>query len=81
MDYICGKRLAPVLGEVVERLLRHNELRCDVATSKKLTAMSAPPNMYMFRYDSSAFRGLSRQQLVDALIEQGRARMDRSFGL
>jgi hypothetical protein len=30
MDYICGKRLAPVLGEIVERLLRHNELRCDV---------------------------------------------------
>ena len=41
MDYICGKRLAPVLGEMVERLLRHNELRCDVATRKKLARMSA----------------------------------------
>jgi len=41
MDYICGKRLAPVLGEIVERLLRHNELRCDAATSKKLRHMSA----------------------------------------
>ena len=41
MDYICGKRLAPVLGEIVERLLRHNELRCDAATSKKLRRMSA----------------------------------------
>jgi hypothetical protein len=41
MDYICGKRLAPVLGEMVERLLRHNELRCDRATSKKLGRMSA----------------------------------------
>jgi hypothetical protein len=41
MDYICGKRLAPVLGEMVERLLRHNELRCDRATSKKLARMSA----------------------------------------
>ena len=30
-----------------------------------------PHYMYMFRYDSSAFSGLSRQQLVDALIEQG----------
>jgi 3-amino-5-hydroxybenzoate synthase len=30
-----------------------------------------PHYMYMFRYDSSAFGGLSRQQLVDALIEQG----------
>jgi hypothetical protein len=41
MDYLCGKRLAPVLGEIVERLLRHNELRCDAATSKKLARMSA----------------------------------------
>ena len=41
MDYICGKRLAPVLGEIVERLLRHNELRCDAGTSKKLKRMSA----------------------------------------
>lgn len=41
MDYICGKRLAPVLGEMVERLLRHNELRCDATTAKKLRRMSA----------------------------------------
>jgi hypothetical protein len=41
MDYICGKRLAPMLGEIVERLLRHNELRCDAATAKKLAGMSA----------------------------------------
>ena len=41
LDYICGKRLAPVLGEMVERLLRHNELRCDAATRKKLARMSA----------------------------------------
>lgn len=41
MDYICGKRLAPVLGEIVERLQRHNELRCDAETSKKLARMSA----------------------------------------
>ncbi|MFN2532759.1 MAG: transposase [Pyrinomonadaceae bacterium] len=41
MDYICGKRLAPILGEIVERLQRHNELRCDAATSKKLARMSA----------------------------------------
>jgi hypothetical protein len=41
MDYICGKRLAPVLGEVVERLLAHNELRCDASTSRKLARMSA----------------------------------------
>jgi len=41
MDYICGKRLAPILGEIVERLQRHNELRCNAATAKKLGQMSA----------------------------------------
>lgn len=41
MDYICGKRLAPVLAEMVERLQRHNELRCDAATRKKLCRLSA----------------------------------------
>lgn len=30
-----------------------------------------PHYMYMFRYDSTAFSDLSRQQLVDALIEHG----------
>ena len=41
MDYICGKRLAPILGEIVERLQRHNELRCEPATARKLGLMSA----------------------------------------
>jgi hypothetical protein len=41
MDYICGKRLAPILGEIVERLQRHHELRCSAATAKKLGQMSA----------------------------------------
>lgn len=30
-----------------------------------------PHYMYMFSYESAAFRGLSRQQFVDILIEQG----------
>lgn len=30
-----------------------------------------PHYMYMFRYDADAFCGLSRQQMVDALIEEG----------
>ena len=41
MDYICGKRLAPVLGEMVERLQLHNELRCAAVTRQKLSRMSA----------------------------------------
>src|SRR6266403_2612503 len=41
MDYICGKRLAPVLGEMVELLSRRGELKCDPEVSKKLSRMSA----------------------------------------
>lgn len=41
MDYICGKRLAPVLSEIVERLERRGELKCPVGTRQKLSRMSA----------------------------------------
>lgn len=41
MDYICGKRLAPVLGEMVDLLVRRNEVKCDAATQQKLAQMSA----------------------------------------
>jgi hypothetical protein len=41
MDYICGKRLAPVLGEMVELLVRHDELQCAAETRQKLAQISA----------------------------------------
>src|SRR5713226_5408723 len=41
MDYICGKRLAPVLSEIVERLQRRGELKGDPEVSQKLSRMSA----------------------------------------
>ena len=41
MDYICGKRLAPVLSEMVELLDRRGELKCKAETRKKLGRMSA----------------------------------------
>src|SRR5438132_1196931 len=41
MDYICGKRLAPVLGEMVELLDRRGELKCKAETRQKLGRMSA----------------------------------------
>jgi len=41
MDYICGKRLAPVLAEIVERLQRRGEFKCDPEVSQKLSRMSA----------------------------------------
>ena len=41
MDCICGKRLAPVLQEVVGRLVRCREIRVDPVVRKKLGQMSA----------------------------------------
>jgi hypothetical protein len=35
------KKYKTILGEMVERLQRHNELRCDAATRKKLVRLSA----------------------------------------
>src|ERR1700693_3761944 len=41
MDCICGKRLAPVLPEIIAVLERHGELQLDPATRQKLCAISA----------------------------------------
>lgn len=41
MDYICGKRLAPALGELVPRLVRQGELKVSKVTAQKLSQMSA----------------------------------------
>jgi len=41
MDFICGKRLAPLLPEVVPCLVRHGELRVSKPVREKLIRMSA----------------------------------------
>lgn len=41
MDYICGKRLAPVLGPMTDLLERQGEIKCDRDTREKLSKMSA----------------------------------------
>lgn len=41
MDYICGKRLQPVLGETVRRLEQFGEMRLDDETREKLGSISA----------------------------------------
>jgi len=41
MDYICGKRLAPMLPELVPRLVRQGELRASGPVQGKLIGMSA----------------------------------------
>lgn len=41
MDYICGKRLQPIVPELVTVLERHNEFSCDRETRAKLLRISA----------------------------------------
>ena len=41
MDHICGKRLQPLLPELIRILERHNEFRCDRETKAKLLRISA----------------------------------------
>lgn len=41
MDCICGKRLAPMLKEVIPVLQKHHEITIDAATKAKLLAISA----------------------------------------
>src|SRR5689334_15569836 len=41
MDYICGKRLQPLLPELLPVLERHNEFHCDRETRAKLLRISA----------------------------------------
>jgi hypothetical protein len=40
MDYICGKRLAPMLKEVIPRLLRFREIRLEQVVRDKLMKIS-----------------------------------------
>ena len=40
MDFICGKRLAPYMGELVPHLIRHGELRIAEETRRKLIRIS-----------------------------------------
>ena len=41
MDCICGKRLAPVLGELITTLEQHGEIELDEETKEKLLTISA----------------------------------------
>lgn len=62
MDYICGKRLAPVLGPMTDLLVRKGEIRCDGETSVKLSKMSAATIDRVLRAERKkyALKGRSR---------------------
>lgn len=40
LDYICGKRLQPILNETIDRLERFHEISCDMETREKLRRIS-----------------------------------------
>lgn len=40
LDYICGKRLQPILDETMTRLERFGEITCDIETREKLRRIS-----------------------------------------
>src|SRR5213079_2565016 len=56
MDYICGKRLAPVLREMVELLDRRGEIKCKAETRKKLGRMSAATIDRLLRPERQKYR-------------------------
>lgn len=55
MDCICGKRLKPVLGEIVSKLEEHNEARFRAAVRRKLLRISAATIDRMLSGDRKRF--------------------------
>jgi hypothetical protein len=55
-DFICGKCLAPFMGEAVEKLEKHKELKTTNEVSKKLMTMSAPTIDRLLKKEKNKFR-------------------------
>jgi len=55
-DFICGKRLAPFMGEAVEKLKKHKELETTNEVDKKLTTISASTIDRLLKKEKSKFR-------------------------
>jgi hypothetical protein len=55
MDCICGKRLKPVLGEIVRKLQEHNEARFRAVVRRKLLRISAATIDRMLAGDRKRF--------------------------
>ncbi len=56
MDFICGKRLAPIIGEVVRRLEHFGEIECDADTREKLCRISASTIDRMLRAERKKYQ-------------------------
>ncbi len=60
MDYLCGKRLASILPEVVPLLKKHKEIRIDKATERKLLKISASSIDRLLKPERKKFKGKGR---------------------
>ena len=60
MDYLCGKRLAPILAEVVPLLKKHKEVRIDKVTEKKLLTISAATIDRLLKPERKKLKGKGR---------------------
>lgn len=72
MGCICGKRLAPILKEVIPRLKEHNEIILDRSTEEKLLNISASTIDRLLREDKKKFelRGRSHTKPGSMLKSQ-----------
>lgn len=62
MDNVCGKRLAPNLGEIVRVLEKFGEIRISAATRKKLEAISAATIDRILAEEKGQYSGVSRSR-------------------
>jgi len=72
MGCICGKRLAPILKEVIHRLKEHNEIVLDRAAEEKLLRISASTIDRLLREEKKKFelRGKSHTKPGSMLKSQ-----------
>jgi hypothetical protein len=76
MDHICGKRLAPVLGEMVELLEWRGELKCSAETKKEAASDErgdhrsfARPSCEVISRGELPLIGLTRNTLSVSMIK------------
>lgn len=69
-DYICGKRLAPFLPEIVPILVRHKELTVDKQTEEKLTRISAATIDRLLASERAQYVVKPRSRPSDSLLNR-----------
>lgn len=62
MDFICGKRLAPVMGELLPVLRKYREVKVDAPTARKLLKVSASTIDRLLRQEKKKYTLKSRSK-------------------